>query len=429
VLGTAELDSKVDRYLIVGCEAGSSGCVQRIVRGDLVSWGGSGSFSLAVDEVGFESVRVGAPVVDELGNAVGVVHTRFFDGAAPEGRRAYQVWCASLHGSIPRIVDQRSSSIDLSSVGGNGAVEEAAVELIGTRRWDDLGRLADWVALERASDGSWLGEGVVRAFGRRTIDPGVGPGSSTFDAVGAALDEWIEKTPSEPLAMDAQVIHALANPPVPPADVIWSHDDAAAAREMQCRILSDAIGRHIEAFPNDLYALVAGVRWAAGCGGIDDVSAALGRLAGVAPELTPVYADAVRGLKSRQRWSAAEAGTFIDSVLGGSGPEVRETLYGVTMINEALRREPDPTIDTLRIADEYGRWIDLYPGSSFAETRLVGLLCRMGETERAAARLDIRLCSEVRTAGSTWSTAICRECFGGDVIPRSAVTATNPTAP
>jgi hypothetical protein len=233
-------------------------------------------------------------------------------------------------------------------------------------------------------------------------------------------------SPSVPIAVVAGVTHQLANPPRPPKDILWSHDDADAAREAQCKFLGSMVETLVGAFPDDVYVRVARVRWASRCGKEEDVAAALASLGAVAPDLTPVYAGAVRSLAGRLRWSADETASFIDVVAANAGSEVRATLYGLTMIGASLRREVDPTLDGRRVADEYGTWIDRYPGGSFAEARLTSLLCKQGETERAAARLEIRHCSEVRMSGSTWSKEICRECFGGDRIPKPGEAGVSP---
>ena len=417
LLNAAPMEGTARSMSIVGCAGDAPGCAQIVVKGVPIG-GGSGTFSLAVDEAVFDTIRLGSPVLDEMGNAIGVVIEPWFDGSSPDGQMAHQLHGLALAGLVPRVTDTVEPRVESSSVAGRSAVEEAALKLMGDGRWSELEQLALWVENLRADNGDWVADGVFNAFQRRTIDPHNQPGPDAFDEVGAAIDDWMAASPSAPIAVVAGVTHRLGKPPRPPENVLWSHDDAAAAWEHQCEILGLVLDEAADVFPDDVYVRVAGVRWASKCGEKEDVAAALGYLGEAAPDLTPVYAGAIRSLAGRQRWSAEDAASFIDEVAENLGPEVQATLYGVTMINGALRREPDPTLDGRRVADEYGNWIDRYPGGSFAEARLLSLLCRLGETERAAARLEIRHCSEVRMSGSTWSKEICRQCFGGDRIPK-----------
>jgi len=422
LLRVAPMEGTSRSLSIVGCARDVPGCAQIVVKGTPISRG-SATFSLAVDEAAYGQIRPGSPVLDEMGNVVGVVYELWFDGSAVDGRLTYQLHCLALADLVQRVTETVEPRISSSVAVGRGAVEEAAVKLIGDGRWSEVEELAVWVENLRTDDGEWVGGGVLSAFGRRTINPQHQGGPDSFDEMGAAIDDWMAALPAAPIAVVAGVIHQLTSPPRPPKDVLWSHDDAAAARELQCEILGSVVDKAAGAFPDDLYLRVAGVRWASRCGAKEDVAAALADLGKVTPDLTPVYAGAVRSLAGRLRWSAEDTASFIDEVAGNAGPEVQATLYGVAMINGALRREPDPTLDGHRVADEYGAWIDRYPGSSFAETRLVSLLCRLGETERAGARLEIRHCSEVQISGSTWNKEICRECFGSDRIPKPSETA------
>ena len=417
MLRVAPMEGTPQPLSIVGCALDVPGCAQIVLKGNPVSRG-SATFSLAVDEAAYGAIRLGSPVLDEMGNVVGVVYEHWFDGSSTDGRMAHQLHCMALADLVPRVSETLKPRVDSRSGAGREAVEEAAVKLMGDGRFDELEQLAMWVEDLRADNGDWVADGVLGAFQRRMIDPHNQPGPDAFDEVGAAIDDWMAASPSKPIAAVAGVTHQLASPPRPPKGILWSHDDATAAREAQCDFLGSMVETLDGDFPDDVYVRVAGVRWASRCATEAEVAAALASLGTVAPDLTPVYARAVRSLAGRLRWSADETASFIDVVAANAGSEVRETLYGVTMIGASLRREVDPTLDGRRVADEYGNWLDRYPGGSFAEARLTSLLCKQGETERAAARLEIRHCSEVRMSGSTWSKEICRECFGGDRIPK-----------
>ena len=216
--------------------------------------------------------------------------------------------------------------------------------------------------------------------------------------------------------------------PPPPKNRLWSHEDAAAEREARYRTLGSMTRGLIERYPDDILVRRAAVRWATTGGDEAQFLDALRGFEAVAPDLAPVVADVTIGFTRRNRRSVEETTRLIESIRVFAGPETAACLYGLVFKNRALRDKVDPDIDLRRVADEYEIWVDGHPGDDHSNRRLVKLLCDIGETDRAASRLEISQCSEVRVQGNTWSPEICRECFGGAWVPRPGTTEGSSTA-
>ena len=425
-IGQRERGTKT--LFVAGCRLGSPECAQEVVPGKLGSHGSDGRFDLIVDESSFEVSRLGSPVLDATGLVIGVVTGRRFQDGLTTGNARFTLECFEIEPPGPE-AEQRAHLFH-SVNRGSDLVRTAVSQFLQERRWSDLEQLAERVESLRGTDGSWVGNGVLSVFKGRAFGGQYHMGTDGFDEVGAAIADWVSGLEAESsLNTVAQVVHDLHIRPKPPKDMRWTREEYDAVRKAQCDGLKKILDRHILDFPEDVFARVAGVQVAKRCGGMREVKEALGILAERAPDLTPVFADAVRGFEYQSSREGVDFGPFVESIGALAGPEVRETLYGITMIDVVFHKHSEEkprhwnegleSVDEKRVAEEYERWIELYPGGSFGKSTLLGLLCAIGETDRAADLLDIRLCTDVHIMGNRWSTEICRECFGGNVIPKS----------
>jgi hypothetical protein len=411
---------------VVSCAEGRPGCVQQLVRGRVSGEGRdtdstTPSIALDVDELGFENTRLGAPVVDALGRAVGVVVEKQRSARSDPASPAFRLRCLVLEELLPLTDPENHYLVPSRSPAGQSAVSQAVLRLVADSRWEDLRWLADTARDLRADDGSWVGLGLLDAFTKRVVEPVREPGRRPFDTVGAALGEWQKREPTDSLAVIAAMSHAVATYPDMPEGVVWTREEWMVARQKWCEHLQDPVAAMIEDLPNDVYARVVGVRHASDCRGLAEVTEALEGLATIAPDLTPVFVSALVQLDRRLNWTPEELNAAIDRVAATGGPEVQSTLYGLVLKGRLRHdREVEPEVDLERTVANLESWIELYPGGVFDEANLLNVLCIKGDTAAAAARLDIVNCSDVSIGGSIWSKEICRTCFGGNFIPRSA---------
>jgi hypothetical protein len=422
-------DLGVSELWVVGCAEGRPGCAQQLIKGRVVGWGsetisGPKSMTIEVDEWGLELTSVGAPVIDDLGRATGVVVGKLRIAGSQRTSPTFRLQCLELDGAVSFADDDAPFVVTSRSQTSDWAVRQTALKLIADERWSDLRWLTEAARDLRADNGAWLGLGLLDAFTARVFESNQNTGPYAFDEVGAALDEWVKREPTDPIATIAAASHAVANSPKIPQGVTVTHEDVTKMRQQWCESLRKSVALMIEDLPQDVYARTIEVRHAAQCLSFEELVNALAGLANVSPDLTPVFESALKQLDRRLRWTPEELAKAVDRVAEFGGPEVKSTLYGLLMTRQLRHdREVDPAIDLERIISDLETWIDLYPGGAFDESHLLNVLCIKGDTATAAARLDIDRCSEVTVSGTGWSKDTCRACFGGDVIPKPGTAA------
>jgi hypothetical protein len=415
---------RVRLVLIAGCADGRTECVPQIIEGRVT--GGNydpdsraTAVTVNVDRWGYESVRLGAPVFDEIGRVFGVVVEKSEYAGGYEAELEYQLRCVALERVLEFFDAERAYLVPAQPATANDAVVQATLGLLEEGRWEELQVLAESARDLRTSDGSWVGLGLLDAVSQRSFRPIMGQNRRPDDVIGPILEERVRDEPTDTFAKIAVMSHLSFNGPDWPEGLAWTVAKGKEFQQQWCQRLTGPIARMVEELGDDVYARVVAVRHAALCGDFDETLVALAGLAEVAPNLTPVFEYAVAQNWQQSKWTYEELGAAIDQVEALGGPEVQSTLYGKILRNRlGPNREVDPAVDLDRVASDIETWIDLYPGSSFLESSLLSVLCIKGDTEAAAARIDVMRCSEITMRGTVWSDEICRACFGGDLIPK-----------
>ncbi len=415
---------QISRLSIAACADGRAECVQQIIEGRVTSGNYDSdrratAVTVNVDPWGYESVRLGAPVFDEIGRVFGVVVEKSEYAGGFEAELEYKITCVALERVLQYFDPESPDLVPAQPAIAHSQVIQATLDLLENGRWDDLHMLTESARNLRTTDGSWVGLGPIDAVSRRCFRPIMGQNRRPDDVIGPILEERVREEPTDTFAKIAVMSHASFNGPDWPQGLAWTPAKGKELQQQWCQHLAGAMARMVEELGDDVYARVVAVRHAAQCGNFEETLVALAGLAEVAPNLTPVFEDAIAQNWQQSEWTYEELGAAIDQVVALGGPEVQSTLYGKILRNRlGPNREIDPAVDLDRVASDIETWIDLYPGSSFLESSLLSVLCIKGDIEAAAARIDVMRCSEITMRGTVWSDEICRACFGGDLIPK-----------